>query len=111
MLGKNSFCATARVALEQGLFAKLPSETAINRLVDFHVHQLEDDVKTERGFDLAKMESIFSPHWLLQWSKTYSYLGAFGELRAPQQWLNKARLLKERFPADGANFCAVWSRQ
>ncbi len=111
LLGKNSLSATARAALERGLFAKLPSETAIARLVDFHVHQLEDDVNAERGLDLAKMQSIFRQRWSLQWSKTYSYLGAFSELRAPRQWLSKAHLLKEKFPADGANFCAVWSRQ
>ncbi len=109
LLGRNSLSATARAALAHGLFATLPSETAIARLVDFHVHQLEDDVNTERGLDLARMQSIFQQRWSLQWSKTYSYLGAFSELRAPQQWLSKAHMLKEKFPADGANFCAVWS--
>lgn len=111
VLGKNSLRATAAAAVERGLFTMRPSDTAIARLVDFHVHHPADIVGAERGFDLARLESIFNPHWFLQWSKTYSYLGAFSELRAPRKWLNKAHLLKERFPTDGANFCAVWSTQ
>ena len=104
----NSLSATARKAVELGLFAIRPSETAIARLVDFHVHHLSDDVNAGRGLDLVKMQSAFSPHWSLRWHKAYSYLGAFSELGAPQQWRDKASLLKAQFPEDGANFCAVW---
>jgi SAM-dependent methyltransferase len=110
VFGMNSLSATARKALERGLFAMRPSETAIARLVDFHVHHLSDDVNAGRGLDLMKMQLAFSPHWSLLWHKTYSYLGAFSELRAPRQWRDKAMLLKAQFPEDGANFCAVWSR-
>lgn len=110
IFGMNSLSATARKALERGLFAMRPSDTAIARLVDFHVHHLSDDVNAGRGLDLKKMQLAFSPHWSLLWHKTYSYLGAFSELRAPRQWRDKAMLLKAQFPEDGANFCAVWSR-
>ncbi len=109
LLGVNSLSATARLAHKRRLFAALPSDTVIARLVDFHVRHLID-ADSERGFDLSVMESVFKQHWLLRWSKTYSYLGAFGELSARRTWLNKAHLLQEKFPADGANFCAVWSR-
>jgi SAM-dependent methyltransferase len=110
ILGRHTLRTSARTAFERGLFAKLPSDTVIARLVDFHVHHLLDDVNASRGLDLEKMQSIFKPHWTVLWSKTYSYLGAFSELRAPRRWLDKARLLKEQFPADGANFCSVWRR-
>jgi SAM-dependent methyltransferase len=110
MLGKNSCSATARAALERGLFTRLPSEDAIVRLVDFHVQQPADDIHSGRGLDLARMKAVFQPYWILQWSRTYSYLGAFNELKAPRHWRKKAHLLKEKFPGDGANFCAVWSR-
>jgi len=110
VFGMNSLSATARKAVERGLFAMRPSDTAIARLVDFHVHHLSDDVNAGRGLDLVKMQSAFSPHWSLRWHKAYSYLGAFSELGAPQQWRDKASLLKAHFPEDGANFCAVWLR-
>jgi len=109
MFGMNSLSATARKALERGLFAMRPSDTAIARLVDFHVHQLSDDVNEGRGLDLVKMQSAFNPHWSLLWHKAYSYLGPFSEIGAPQRWRDKATLLKAQFPEDGANFCAVWS--
>jgi SAM-dependent methyltransferase len=110
VFGMNSLSATAGKALERGLFATRPSETAIARLVDFHVHHLSDDVNAGRGLDLAKVQSALSPHWSLRWHKTYSYLGAFSELGAPQQWRDKSKMLKAQFPEDGANFCAVWFR-
>ena len=110
IFGMNSLSATARTALERGLFAMRPSETAISRLVDFHVHHVLDDNQSARGLDLSKMQSTFEPHWSLAWYKTYSYLGAFSELGAPRRWQDKASLLKAKFPADGANFCAVWLR-
>ena len=110
MLGANSLALTAREAVKRGLFAMLPSEPAVAGLVDFHVHQVEDDLRAERGFDLAALEATFKPNWRLQWSKTYSYLGAFGELRAPRQWREKAQSLQQKHPTDGANFCAVWRR-
>ncbi|HWF03234.1 MAG TPA: hypothetical protein VHA06_06075, partial [Candidatus Angelobacter sp.] len=87
-----------------------PSETAIARLVDFHVQHLSDDINASRGLDLVTMQAAFNPQWSLQWHTTYSYLGAFSELGAPSQWRDKAGLLKTKFPEDGANFCAVWSR-
>lgn len=108
---RHTLRATARRTVERGLFAIRPSDTVIARLVDFHVPHPLDDPGAGRGLDLEKMGFAFKEQWTLLWSKTYSYLGQFSELRAPKRWLEKARLLKERFPSDGANFCAVWSRQ
>ena len=108
--GVDSLSATSRVAVERGLFGVRPSAATISRIVDFHVHHPEDDVSAGRGFDVSRMQSAFQPHWKLRWSKTYSYLGPFSELQAPRKWREKARLLGERFPGDGANFCCVWSR-
>ena len=108
--GVDSFSKTSRVALERGLFALRPSASVISRLVDFHVHHVADDAGAGRGFDLTMMQSAFKVHWRLRWTRTYSYLGPFNELRAPRKWREQARLLQARFPQDGANFCSVWSR-
>ncbi len=108
--GRHTLRATARMALERGLFATIPSDTVVARLVDFHVPHPLDDADAGRGLDLQKMQSAFHPHWTLLWSKTYSYLGSYSELTAPKKWRDKASLLRKQFPADGANFCAVWSR-
>jgi len=107
--GRDSLSATSRLALKRGLFTSRPSSTVIARLVDFHVHHPVDEIDAERGFDMTQLESAFKQHWKRRWSKTYSYLGPFSEFRAPRRWREKARLLKENFPEDGANFCCVWS--
>lgn len=107
--GHHTLRATALTAVERGLFAMVPSDTVIARLVDFHVPHPLDDADAVRGLDLEKMQSTLKEQWTLQWSKTYSYLGQFSELAAPRKWRDKAGLLKNHFPADGANFCAVWS--
>jgi SAM-dependent methyltransferase len=106
--GWNSLSATAHKALEYGLFAKLPSAIVIDRLVDFHVHHLEDEINAGRGLDLTNIQSALNPQWRLLWSKTYSYLGSFSEYRASRRWVHRAHLLQKKFPADGANFCAIW---
>lgn len=108
ILGRQTLTATARLAHERGLFAVAPSDTVIARLVDFHVHHLLDDLTTGPGLELERMQSTMEPRWRLLWSKTYSYLGAFSELSAPRRWRARARVLGERCPSDGANFCAVW---
>ncbi len=110
MLGRHTLSATARASVARGLFARRPSHAVIDWLVDFHVAHSVDEVTAGRGLDLAKMQTAFTPQWKLLWSTTYSFLGFFSEMTAPQKWRDKAGLLKDRFPSDGANFCAVWSR-
>lgn len=108
--GVDSLSETSRVAVQRGLFGVRPSAATISRIVDFHVHHPEDDVDAGPGFDMSRMQLTFQPHWKLRWSKTYSYLGPFSELQAPRKWRERALLLKEKFPDDGANFCCVWTR-
>jgi SAM-dependent methyltransferase len=108
--GLDSLSATARVAVERGLFELRPPATAISQIVDFHAPQMQENVDAERGFDVSRMQLTLKPHWKIEWSKTYYYLGPFSQIQAPRKWRDKARLLKEKFPDDGANFCCVWSR-
>lgn len=97
MLHLDSLSKTADVAHKRRLLAVRPHPDIVSRLVDFRVRD---------GFDLATM----NPGWRATWRKTYSYLGAFSEVRAPRKWRQRAGQLQGKFPEDGACFCAVWQR-
>src|ERR1051326_2044155 len=107
MLHLDSLSRTANAAYACALFGTRPHPEIISRLVDFHVPHSTDD---SCGFDLDQLQAMMKPHWTLLWSKTYSYLGALSELRASKKWRAKARTLSKKFPADGADFCAVLCR-
>jgi hypothetical protein len=101
---------TARAALERGLFGRLPSPTMIDRLVDFHVAHSADEAKLGRGFDYAQMQRDFAPAWQPRWFRSYSFMGTQYEATLPVAWQQTCRDLAEKYPQDGANFCAVWQR-
>jgi hypothetical protein len=111
MLGIHPLGATAPLAHKRGLFLKLPSALAIERLVDFHVAHSVDEVTQGRGLDIEKMQASFQHDWVLEWSKTYSFLGSHPYSSAPDRWVRKAQRIEKQFPDDGANFCMVWQRK
>ena len=111
MFGTHPLKATARAAHKRGLFKKLPSVLAISRIVDFHVAHSVAEVVQGRGLDVEKMQASFRRDWTLDWSKTYSFLGPHSYANVSDRWVEKARLLGSRFPADGANFCMVWQKR
>ena len=111
VLGNHPLRSTALAAYKRGLFSSLPSALAVERIVDFHVAHSVDEVSQGRGLDIEKMQASFRRDWSLNWSKTYSFLGSHSYASTPDRWVRKARLLENRFPADGANFCMVWQRK
>jgi SAM-dependent methyltransferase len=111
LLRQSPLRATADVAFKRGLFRKRPSQTVIDRLVDFHVLHTSDDVSNGRGLDISRMQTWFTVDWTLHWSKSYSFLGPYPYARTPGRWVERAHLLEHRFPADGANLCMVWFRK
>jgi SAM-dependent methyltransferase len=111
LLRPNPLRATAEVAFERGLFRKRPSPAVIDKLVDFHVLHAGDDLSDGRGLDISRMQAWFMADWHLRWSKSYSFLGPYPYARTPGKWVKRARLLEEKFPADGANLCMVWYRK
>lgn len=108
--GNHKLSATAHAAFKRGLFRAVPSHTAIDMLVDFHVAHSSGEVQEGRGLDFEKLQRLFGRDWKLSWAKTYSFLGPFSEVTAPSRWVKRARMLGQRFPDDGANFCMVWNR-
>jgi hypothetical protein len=111
VFGTHPLKAAARTAHKRGLFSKVPSALAISRIVDFHVAHSVAEVVQGRGLDIEKMQASFRRHWTLDWSKTYSFLGPHSYANMSEIWVEKARLLGRRFPADGANFCMAWQRR
>ena len=110
-LGPNPLRATAKLAFSRGLFKKRPSPWIIDRLVDFHVAHSAEEVANGRGLDFGRMRDQLSKDWNLTWIKTYSFLGSIKPTSVPRPWLERSEKLAERFPNDGANFCAVWIRK
>lgn len=111
LFGNHPLNATARAAHKRGLFLRVPSSLVIDRIVDFHVAHSVSEAAEGRGLDIEKMQAAFQRDWVLDWSKTYSFLGPHSYARVPNKWVEKAQLLGSRFPADGANFCTIWKRR
>jgi SAM-dependent methyltransferase len=111
LLKRDPLTATAHVAYERGLFLKRPSQAVIDRIVDFHVPHSVDDVSNGSGLDVEKMQTWLQRDWILQWSKSYAFLGPVPYSRAPNSWVKRARQLELHYPSDGANFCMVWQRK
>ena len=101
---------TARAALNAGLVKKRLSRAVVYRLVDFHVPHTPEEAAAGRGLDFAEMENENKGHWNLVWKTSYNFMGPVLEDDLPIKWRSQCRLLKERFPDDGASFCTVWSR-
>jgi SAM-dependent methyltransferase len=111
LIRQSPLSATADVAFERRLFRKRPSPIVIDKLVDFHVLHAGDDVSDGRGLDISRMQTWFMADWDLHWSKSYSFLGPYPYARTPGRWVERAHLLEQKFPADGANLCMVWYRK
>lgn len=110
VFGKHPLSVTAKAALERGLFKKLPSAFALDRLIDFHVAHSPEEAAEGRGLDFEVMQSDLHPAWQMRWVKSYAYFGSFNPMKAPRTWQERGRQLAQRFPLDGANFSTVWSR-
>jgi SAM-dependent methyltransferase len=101
---------TARAAVDAGLVKKRLSRAVVYRLVDFHVPHTPEEAAAGRGLDFAEMEEQNQGNWNLVWKTSYNFMGPILEDGLPSKWRSQCRLLKERFPDDGASFCTVWSR-
>jgi len=102
--------AAAKESLRKGLFKKEPTKFVIGRLVDFHVAHSFNEAVSGRGLDFESMQTDFTSWWNLSWVKTYSFMGAFYEDNVSEKWVCSSRELADKFPQDGANFCAIWRR-
>lgn len=100
----------ARAAYKAGLVKKRLDRAVVYRLVDFHVPHTPEEAAAGRGLDFVEMEKDNQGHWDLVWKTSYNFMGPVMEDDLPKNWQSKCRLLKERFPDDGASFCTVWSR-
>ena len=100
----------ARAAYKAGLVKKPLTRAVVYRLVDFHVPHTPEEAEAGRGLDFTQMEKDSQGHWKLEWKTSYNFMGPIMEDDLPKKWRSRCRLLKERFPDDGASFCAVWSR-
>jgi ubiquinone/menaquinone biosynthesis C-methylase UbiE len=107
---KHPLQQTASEAFVKGLFAREPSAYVIGRLVDFHVAHSKEEVAAGRGFDFELLQEDLAKSWKLDWVKTYSFMGYFYEGDLPAKWQRASRELAQKFPNDGANFCAIWKR-
>ena len=103
--------STANAAFKEGLFAKLPSASAIARLVDFNVPHSAQEATGGRGFDFEDMGSDLTSVWQLRWVRSYAFMGSFAENRLPAKWRSISERLGAKHPLDGANFCSVWSHK
>jgi SAM-dependent methyltransferase len=101
----------AKQAYQRGIFKHEPPPMIIDRIVDFHVAHSNEEVKNGRGFDYEILEKEWSKTWILQWVKTYSFTGINYEEEIPSYWIKKSSNLAQKFPKDGANFCAIWRRR
>lgn len=101
---------TARLAVDHGLFRRLPTPHVIDRLVDFRVAHDASEAKAGRGLDADELATEVGSRWRPVWRRSYAYLGPYYEGSAPPAFQRQAASLAERFPDDGANFCAVWQR-
>jgi SAM-dependent methyltransferase len=111
IVGKHPLSATAKVAYDRGLFKRVPSTSAVNKIVDYHVAHSPEEASEGRGLDFEKMQQHFGSIWQLRWLKAYGYFGGFNPVHAPEAWKNRIRQLAARFPNDGTNFSTIWSRQ
>ncbi len=100
----------ARAAYNAGLVKKRLSRAVVYRLVDFHVPHTPEEASAGRGLDFVEMEKDSQGHWDLLWKTSYNFMGPVLEDDLSKKWQSQCRLLKERFPDDGASFCTVWSR-
>lgn len=100
---------TARRAVDQGLFRRVPSPHLIDRLVDFQVAHDAREAQAGRGLDLGEWVIAAGDRWKLAWSCSYAYLGPHYEAAAPPPLRAQAAEVARRFPGDGANFCTVWT--
>ena len=110
-LGRGPASRTAREAVRLGLMKRKPPPGVIERLVDFHSPRSTADAESGRGFDIQDLEQVFMGRWRLEWYKSYSFLGPFYEGGQTKSWRRRATELAEKYPEDGANFCAVWVKQ
>ncbi len=110
-LHHDPWLATAREALRRGWFAREPSPDLIDRLVDFAVPHSPQEVASGRGFDYRTMERDLADDWKLIQARTYGFMCSYPEGELPRRWARISRELAERFPDDGAYFCAVWQRK
>jgi SAM-dependent methyltransferase len=105
-----TFRRIAKETVRRGLFGKVPPPQHIDRLVDFYVAHTSEEARSGRGFNVDMMQKEIEETWRLTWVESYSFMGPIYEQRLTKRWLQVSRELQRKYPRDGANFCAVWSR-
>jgi hypothetical protein len=79
-------------------------------LVDFYVAFSPEEALSGRGLDHEQLACDFVGAWTLSWVRSYGFMGEFYDGDLPGKWARLCRRLRTQYPLDGANFCAVWSR-
>jgi hypothetical protein len=99
---------TAREVAARGWFRTLADARTIDRIVDLHVAHDPREAEAGRGLDVDELAAQLSDRWSLQWTTSYSFLGATRERAAPPRWRRAASELARAYPRDGAQFSAIW---
>jgi SAM-dependent methyltransferase len=99
---------TAREVAARGWFREAPGARTIDRIVDLHVAHDPREAEAGRGLDVGELARQLSDRWSLQWTISYSFLGATRERSAPARWQRAAAALARAYPGDGAHFSAIW---
>ena len=106
----NPYSLTAEKLVETGLFALKPDNNTINLIIDCCVPHDVSMAEEGVGFDFRTMS--LHEDWELLYHKTYNFLNT----ETPMQKLGAAdkrkyKMLEEKYPDDGLNFCCVWKRK
>lgn len=103
---------TSRLLQERGVTERPLRDEEIAVLVDVHAPPLrpEEWPGWQGGLDAAELKANFVSALTLVEFRSYGFLGPLYKDRVPRQCWQKAQRLAERFPEDGANFCALWRK-
>jgi ubiquinone/menaquinone biosynthesis C-methylase UbiE len=100
----------AAAATSNGMFRRMPPGRVISRLVDLRVAYSAQEAAAGFGMDFEKLAVDFAETWQLKWVRTYSFMGDIYESNVPSIVRRRCREVELKFPRDGSNFCAVWTR-
>lgn len=103
---------TSRRLHRRGVTQNPLREEEISVLVDVHAPPLRSDAwpSWQGGFDIDELRGGCLSALSLLALRSYGFLGPLYENQVPKRCRQEAQQLAERFPDDGAMFCALWRK-